>query len=139
MRTSGARVLSLKSMKKVFDLKSMHPIVDKLLFLQMLPREDDEREYKLYPCYLVGAAAKSKNSDEIDRITVDVVCVELGQHSVLRTNLPVSSMGKQWQIWREAPTDMAIHRHKLTGKRLPAKVKEEEEKKEEKGEANDVH
>lgn len=122
-RSSNAKVLNLKRLNVIYRSEAKHPLIDKLLYIQVQIREGDELPYLIYPCYLVGVELDKKN-EKVEKFVLDIVQRINGQHGIARVKIPLSGMGKTWQMWNNPPSATCISLHPLDSKPLPARKKE---------------
>lgn len=123
-RYSNAKVMNLKKLNTLYRSSAKHPLVDKMVYIQVQVREGDDIPYLIYPCYLVGVEF-DKKEERVERFVLDILQRVGGQHGIARTRVPLSGMGKTWQIWNNPPTETQISLHSLDSKPLPARKKEE--------------
>lgn len=124
-RLSNAKVMNLKKLNVIYRARAKHPLVDKLLYIQTQVREGAELPYYLYPCYLVDVEIDKKTGN-VKNFVLDIVQRVNGQHGIARIRVPLSGMGKTWQMWNNPPSEKVLFVHPLKSDPLPMRKPEDE-------------
>ena len=101
----NARVIDARELKESFEEKSMNPTLERLMFLEVRPKEGENG--KIFPCLV-----EAWREDEGSKVMVDPGLIFLvdvlqsigGEFNMVKVGIPANDLGVKMRIWDKPPT-----------------------------------